>query len=123
VTPEVCFHAELPLIRGDEMQLQRIVWNLFNNAAAAMMGEGCFSVSVRREGDRLELEFRDTGPGMAPETLAQALKPFFTTKEGGIGLGLPIVQRMVLEQGGHMDISSEPGAGTCVRISFPAIAH
>ncbi len=123
VTPEVHSHAELPLIRGDEMQLQRIVWNLFDNAAAAMAGQGCFSVSVRREDERLELEFRDTGPGMAPEILAQALKPFFTTKEGGIGLGLPIVQRMVLEQGGHMAISSEPGAGTRVRISFPAIAH
>ena len=123
VTPEVCFNAELPLIRGDEIQLQRIVWNLFDNAAAAMDGQGRFSISARREDERLNLEFRDTGPGMAPETLAQALKPFFTTKEGGVGLGLPIVQRMVLEQGGSMDISSEPGAGTSVRISFPSIAH
>lgn len=123
VAPEVRFDVELPLIRGDEIQLQRIVWNVFDNAAAAMAGQGRFSISARHEDERLELEFRDSGPGMAPETLAQVLKPFFTTKEGGVGLGLPIVQRMVLEHGGSMDISSEPGAGTCVRISFPSIAR
>lgn len=123
VATEVRFDADLPLIRGDEIQVQRIVWNLFDNAAAAMVGYGRFIVSGRREDERLELEFRDTGPGMAPGTLAQVLKPFFTTKEEGVGLGLPIVQRMVVEHGGSMDISSEPGAGTCVRISFPSIAR
>ncbi len=123
VATEVRFDADLPLIRGDDIQLQRIVWNLFDNAAAAMGGHGRFVVSGRREDERLELEFRDTGPGMAPATLAQVLKPFFTTKENGIGLGLPIVQRMVVEHGGSMDMSSEPGAGTCVRISFPSIAR
>jgi signal transduction histidine kinase len=121
VAAEVMFDVELPLMRGDESQLQRIVWNLFDNAAAAMAGQGRFSVSARREGENLELAFRDTGPGMAPETLNQVLKPFFTTKEGGVGLGLPIVQRMVLEHGGSMDINSNPGAGACVRIIFPSI--
>jgi len=123
VGTEVRFDVELPLIRGDEIQLQRIVWNLFDNAAAAMAGQGTFSISAYSRGDRIDVEFRDTGPGVPPETLTQALKPFFTTKEGGVGLGLPIVQRMVLEHGGSMVISSEPGAGTCVRISFPSVAH
>lgn len=123
VATEVRFDVELPLIRGDEIQLQRIVWNVFDNAAAAMDGQGRFSISARHDDERLDLEFRDNGPGMSPETLAQVLKPFFTTKDGGVGLGLPIVQRMVLEHGGSMDINSEPGAGTCVRISFPSITR
>ena len=123
VVTEVRFDIELPLIRGDEIQLQRIVWNVFDNAAAAMAGQGRFSVSASRDDGHLDLEFRDTGPGMAPGTLAQVLKPFFTTKDGGTGLGLPIVQRIMLEHGGSMDISSEPGAGSCVRVSFPSIAR
>lgn len=123
VAVDIRFEVDLPLIRGDDIQLQRIVWNLYDNAAAAMGGQGRFIVSGRREDERLGLEFRDSGPGMAPETLAQVLKPFFTTKVGGVGLGLPIVQRMVLEHGGSMDISSESGAGTCVRISFPMVSR
>jgi len=122
VSVDVRFDDDLPLIRGNEIQIQRIVWNLFDNAAAAMHCQGRFSVSGRRAGDRLEVEFIDSGPGMSPETLDRVLKPFFSTKPGGVGLGLPIVQRLVLEHRGRMDINSQVGAGTRVRISFPSIA-
>lgn len=123
VSVDVVFEGGPHIVRGDEVLLQRIVWNLFENAAAAMGERGSFAVKGRREGDRVEVEFRDDGPGMAPEVLAQVLKPFFTTKEHGVGLGLPLVQRMVLEQDGRMDILSEPGKGTSVRISFPVVAR
>lgn len=123
VEVDIQFEASLPLIRGDETQLHRIVWNLFDNAAAAMKNKGRLTVSCRRDDERLVLEFMDTGPGIAPDLLISVQKPFFTTKEDGVGLGLPIVQRMVTEHGGTFAIYSEPGAGTCVRIHFPSIAR
>jgi CheY-like chemotaxis protein len=64
----------------------------------------------------------DTGQGMAKEVLERALDPFFTTKEvgKGTGLGLSIVYRTVKAHQGELEIQSEPGRGTCVRIRFPA---
>lgn len=114
---------EIPLMRGDEMLLQRIVWNLFENSAAAMSEKGQVVVAVRGANDRLLIELSDDGPGMPPEVVAQALKPFFTTKKSGVGLGLPIVHRMVVQQGGTMEILSTPGVGTTVCISFPTVGN
>jgi len=123
VSVDIRFDDDLPLIRGNEIQIQRIVWNLYDNAAAAMHGHGRFTVSGRRVEERLQLEFTDTGPGMPPDRLDQVMKPFFSTKPDGVGLGLPIVQRLVLEHGGRMDMDSQVGSGTLVRISFPLIVR
>lgn len=122
VSIEIDIPENLPLVRANEILIQRIAWNLFENAAAAMSGRGVFRIAAARDGNRIRVEFCDTGPGMAPELLSQVVKPFFTTKETGVGLGLPIVHRMVSEQGGTMEISSESGKGTCVAIFFPVIA-
>lgn len=121
VDVEVAASGELPLIRADEILLQRIAWNLIENSASAMSEEGKVSVVAHAVGDQVVVEFTDNGPGMAAEIASQAGKPFFTTKEHGVGLGLPMVQRMVVEQGGTMDIRSEPGRGTSVCIGFPAV--
>jgi signal transduction histidine kinase len=123
VAVDIRFDDDLPLVRGNEIQIQRIVWNLYENAAAAMHWRGRFTVSGRRAEERLELDFVDTGPGMAPDTLDQVLKPFFSTKPEGVGLGLPIVQRLVLEHGGSIDIESELGKGTRVRVTFPSVVR
>ncbi|MDR2238926.1 MAG: hypothetical protein LBE33_00600 [Zoogloeaceae bacterium] len=120
---DIRFESDFPLIRGNEIQLQQVIWNLFDNAAAAMGGKGRFTILGCRDGNFLTLELRDTGPGIAPENLTEILKPFFTTKASGVGLGLPITQRMVLEHEGTMSIDSEAGKGTCVRLSFPLIAR
>jgi signal transduction histidine kinase len=115
------FAADIPLVRGDEIKLQRVVWNLFDNAVAAMSGKGTFQVSARRENGQVALSFRDSGEGMSPETLGQVFKPFFTTREDGVGLGLAIVQRMVLEHHGSIEISSTLGEGTIVTVRLPGV--
>lgn len=113
---------DLPLVRVNELLMQRIVWNLFENAATAMSGNGVFRIAAVQDGNQVRIEFSDTGPGMAPEILAQVFKPFFTTKDKGVGLGLPIVRRMVSEQGGSIDIDSGAGCGTRIHVSFPILA-
>ena len=72
------------------------------------------------EGEHVELTVSDTGIGMTPEVRAGAFEPFFTTKGGqGSGLGLASVLAVVADFGGDVELDSEPGVGTRVRIMVP----
>jgi signal transduction histidine kinase len=70
----------------------------------------------------LRLAVTDTGPGIPPDVLGRIFVPFFTTKPGGTGLGLPISYRIVKDHGGLLEVQSEPGAGTAFSILLPALA-
>jgi CheY-like chemotaxis protein len=72
------------------------------------------------EGDYVELAVSDTGAGMPPETQARVFDPFFTTKSAGRGLGLAVVHGIIRSLGGGIQIASEPGTGTTVRILLPS---
>jgi signal transduction histidine kinase len=69
--------------------------------------------------DDIRIEVEDRGRGMSPETLRQIFKPFFTTKNKGTGLGLPIARKIVMGHGGNLTVSSTPGTGTTVTIRLP----
>jgi two-component system sensor histidine kinase HydH len=69
-----------------------------------------------------EIRIQDDGEGIDPETLKKILNPFFTTKEKGSGLGLPIVKSIIEAHQGNLTISSTPGTGTTVTITIPALA-
>ena len=79
-------------------------------------------MTVAPSEDRREvmLAVRDTGPGMSPEQLKNVGKPFYTTKTRGLGVGLSQVRRIIERYGGHIDIMSEQGKGTEVRLYLPA---
>jgi len=112
----------LPPIRGDAGDLANALMNLCLNAVDAMPEHGTLSLRTRCLGlDWIEVQVEDTGCGMAKEVLEQALNPFFTTKpEGkGTGLGLSMVYGTVKAHRGQMEIQSEPGQGTLVRMRFP----
>ena len=114
---------DLRPIRGDASALTHGFMNLCMNAVDAMTEHGTLTLRTRNHGlDWIEVQVEDTGQGMAKEVLERALDPFFTTKEvgKGTGLGLSIVYRTVKAHQGEMEIHSEPGRGTCVRIRFPA---
>jgi CheY-like chemotaxis protein len=86
---------------------------------------GTLTLRTRNLGStQIEVQVEDTGAGMSAETLAQARDPFFTTKDvgKGTGLGLPIVDSIIKDHGGRMDIQSEPGHGTLVILRIPALA-
>ena len=115
-----------PMIRADRQQLRQIVLNLVTNASDAMPNGGTLTVRAMDSGPDLPgvvIEISDTGAGIAPEDLPKVLEPFVTTKpEGkGTGLGLPICRRIAQEHDGDLEIESEPGKGTTVRITLPSV--
>jgi signal transduction histidine kinase len=113
---------DLKPIRGDASALAHVFMNLCVNAVDAMDDDGTLTLRTRvLEGDWIEVVVADTGCGMKREVLERALDPFFTTKEvgKGTGLGLSLAYRTVIAHQGQMDIQSEPGRGTTVRMRFP----
>jgi signal transduction histidine kinase len=103
----------------DREQVQQAIYNLGRNAMQAAGEQGLVRVRILREGDFAVWEFRDNGPGIRPEDLPHLGQPFFTTKHGGTGLGLMIVQRIAREHGGDLQLQSVPGKGTTARFRLP----
>jgi signal transduction histidine kinase len=111
---------ELPMVRLDRETFRSAVLNLLLNAVQAMEGGGQLVVRTRPAGLGVLLELIDTGPGMDADTLAKVFRAFYTTKQGGSGLGLPTARKIVEAHGGSIDIESAPGRGTKVTIWLPA---
>ncbi|MFT3768225.1 MAG: ATP-binding protein [Minicystis sp.] len=114
--------ADLPPIRMVEDHLVMVLVNLMLNASDAMPEGGTLTITARAEGGAVELAVRDTGVGMTPDVLAQAMTPLFTTKgeRRGTGLGLSVCRSVIQSIGGAIRIESAAGAGTAVIISMPA---
>jgi signal transduction histidine kinase len=124
---------ELPAVNCDAEQLKQVFLNLALNAFQAMPGGGSLTASTRlarddlapwRESharDRVEVRFRDTGPGIPPEARENVFVPFFTTKEKGTGLGLAISQRIVKAHQGTIAVLSPSGGGAEFVISLPGL--
>lgn len=127
ITVELECAAEAPTVQADRQQFRQLFLNLLTNASDAMPQGGTLTVRVfpgrmATGAAAAVIEFADTGTGIAPTDLAKIWEPFFTTKpEGkGTGLGLAICRRIVEEHQGTINIESEPGQGTTVRITLPA---
>lgn len=103
----------------DREQVQQAIYNLGRNAMQAAGEQGIVRIALRREGDFAVWEFRDNGSGIRPEDLPHLGQPFYTTKHGGTGLGLMIVQRIAREHGGDLQLQSVPGKGTTARFRLP----
>jgi two-component system sensor histidine kinase HydH len=120
----------LPQVRADAEQLRQVFLNLSINALQAMSQGGKLHVSssLRRSTRRgvaaafLEVRFRDTGAGIPSGDLRNLFIPFFTTKEKGTGLGLPISQRIIENHGGTIEVRSKPGAGSTFTVLLPVEA-
>ncbi|RXT37820.1 AAA family ATPase [Bradyrhizobium betae] len=117
----------LPLIEGDRVQLQQVILNLIVNAVEAMSdaGDGTreLLVSSRKAdpGDVL-VTVRDSGPGLAPETLDHVFEAFYTTKPGGLGMGLSICRSIIEAHGGRLWASANLPRGASFQFALPAIA-
>jgi len=118
--------SDVPVIQADRQLLRQVFLNLLTNAGDAMHEGGTLTLRVApgslEDGQpAVVIEFTDTGVGITPELLPRVMEPFFTTKEEGkgTGLGLAICRRAVQEHGGTINITSEVGKGTTVRIALP----
>jgi len=99
-------------------QLQQVLLNLWMNAADAMDGRGVLTTTARREGRRIEIEVRDTGPGIPEEALARVFDPFFSTKPPGegTGLGLAICAQILQVYGGDITAGNAPDRGAVFQV-------
>jgi PAS domain S-box-containing protein len=109
----------LPPIMADRDQLKQVFFNILKNAMEAMPPGGKLKIKSRADDDSVYLLFADGGVGIKPEDFVRLFEPYHTTKPGGHGLGLMIVQRVMREHGGHVGVESKEGVGTVVTLQFP----
>ena len=113
--------ADLPPVALDADLFKQALLNLLLNAQQAMPDGGEITLQAVRDGDGVVMSVIDTGKGMAPEVLARAFRPFFSTRTGGTGLGLPTTRKIILAHHATLDAESEVGHGTKFTIRLPAV--
>jgi len=115
-------YADSPEVGVDQALFKTCVLNVITNAFHAMEGiAGTKVLRVRTEvaGSELVVSFTDTGPGLSPEELSKVFEPFFSTRQSGLGLGLPMTKKVMEEHGGRVEFMSTKGRGTEVRLVLP----
>jgi signal transduction histidine kinase len=121
VNLEVELDDTLPHIMIDEGQIRQSLLNLLRNAADAVeeVGGGTVSVSTVAVGSMVEVRVADEGTGISEELVSKLFEPFFSTKDGGTGLGLALTQQIIREHGGDIRVDSRPGHGAVFVVSLP----
>jgi C4-dicarboxylate-specific signal transduction histidine kinase len=114
----------LPLVQGDKVQLQQVILNLIINAVEAMSGvsEGSRELLIstgKGASSRVVVAVQDTGPGLNPESFDRLFDPFYTTKPGGMGMGLSICRSIVEAHGGRVWASRTASPGVTVQFTLP----
>jgi two-component system sensor kinase FixL len=116
---DVQIAGNVPPIQADPELLKIVFSNLLVNGAHAMEGRGIIQVSLGIVGNRCQIVFSDSGPGITPDVRDKLFTPFFTTKARGSGLGLPTAKRLVEAHRGSISIACPPTGGTAVTVQFP----
>ncbi len=106
-------------VRGDGFQLKHVLLNLILNGMQAMPQGGTIALESGGTEEWATVTVRDDGEGIAEEIQPRLFELFFTTREGGTGLGLPIARRIVEAHGGSLRVESRPGRGTTATVSLP----
>jgi C4-dicarboxylate-specific signal transduction histidine kinase len=110
-------------VRADPVALDQIVHNLLTNALQAMdtvdASQRALKLVVQRSGGAGEIVVADHGPGIAPEVLPRLFEPFFSTREGGLGLGLPLCETLAQGMGGSLVAANRPGGGAVFTLRLP----
>jgi two-component system, sporulation sensor kinase E len=109
----------VPFTPLDAGQIKQVLVNLIKNAMQAMTRDGTLTVQTGHTPDAVWISIADTGGGIPQDQISHIFEPFYTTKKKGTGLGLMIVQRIVRQHGGRIEVESNVGQGTTFRISLP----
>lgn len=119
VAIELCLADEVGMLLLDENKIIQALLNLCMNAIQAMPYGGRLTLATEKAGEQARIIVADTGKGIAPEDLDKIFEPFFSKKEGGLGFGLSIVQRIVEDHHGQITCQSTVGKGTTFEILLP----
>jgi PAS domain S-box-containing protein len=119
VTVKEKLAAQIPGIPIDPAQIKQALVNLIKNALQAMTKGGVLTLKTDEAADGIVMTVADTGGGIPREQIKRIFEPFYTTKKKGTGLGLMIVQRIVREHGGRIELESRVNQGTTFRIWLP----
>ena len=113
----------LPQIGVDRTQVNQVLQNLVTNAVQAMPKGGALAVSARSHPslEFIEISVADTGEGISPENMEKIFQPLFTNKARGIGLGLAICKSLAEANGGRIEVESELGKGTMLKVVLPVV--
>ena len=106
----------LPLAKGDPELVKQCIINMVKNAMEAMPEGGRLTLRAYPRGGNVVMELADTGKGIPPENLDHVFNPFFSTKDKGAGLGLAMIKKILDDAGGSVELESEQGKGTTVRL-------
>ncbi len=109
------------LVRATRGQLFTVLWNLTKNAVEACSATGKVEISVQGDGEEVHLSVRDTGPGLDADARGRIFAPYYTTKAGGTGLGLPLVRQTVEALQGKVGVDSVVGSGTTFSVLLPRL--
>jgi signal transduction histidine kinase len=114
----------LPPVRGDRVQLQQVVLNLLTNASDAMSGMDEQSrrltiATSSREANAVLMTVRDSGTGIDPDRMERIFDAFYSTKPGGLGIGLSICRTIIESHGGRLWATSDEGEGAVLQVSLP----
>ena len=115
----VDFFGTIPPIRAVGSQIQQVFINLILNAVDAMPEGGILKITARQLKNNVEIIFQDQGMGIPAEKQPNIFEPFFSTKDGGTGLGLTVSYNIVTAHGGTLEMIPERGPGACFRIFLP----
>src|SRR6202049_3078728 len=113
----------LPMVMADRVQLQQVLMNLMLNGIDAMKettGGGELTIKAEAGDAQLLVSVSDTGVGLLPEQVEHIFKPFFTTKDKGTGMGLPISRSIIESHGGRLWAAGAPGRGATFQFTLPA---
>jgi two-component system, NtrC family, sensor histidine kinase HydH len=111
--------ADLPPVLLNKEMFKQALLNLMLNAEQAMPQGGALTIQASQDQEYVCLSLIDTGHGMTPEVTARIFEPFYSTKPGGTGLGLPTTRRIIEAHRGKIDVQSEPGRGTKFSVRLP----
>ena len=127
ITPEVSAAPDLPPVRAEPVALQQIVHNLLMNALQALEqvppAERQLALRLERpDAAHVALSVRDHGPGVPPEARAHLFEPFYTTRTGGLGLGLTLCESLAQAMGASLSLAPSTGRGAEFVLTLPAAA-
>jgi signal transduction histidine kinase len=113
--------SDLPLLQLDRQRVHEALWNLVTNALQSMPRGGRLELGAwaNKEKTQVTIQIQDTGEGIPAENLGKIFDYYFSTKEKGMGLGLPLAHKIIREHGGTIGVESTVGKGTLFRIALP----